>query len=52
MRSIFSLIYVVVGFFVASANNYVLFDTINNAISFFLALLLWPLIFFGVDLHF
>lgn len=52
MRSIFSLVYVVVGFFVASANNYVHFDTLNNAISFALALLLWPLIFFGVDLHF
>lgn len=52
MRSIFSLVYVVVGFFVASANGYVHFDTLPNAISFAAALLLWPLIFFGVDLHF
>jgi hypothetical protein len=52
MRSIFSLVYVVVGFFVASANNYVHFDTLNAAFSFLLALLLWPLILFGVDLHF
>ena len=52
MRSIFSLVYVVVGFFVASANNYVHFDTLNAAFSLLVALLLWPLIFFGVDLHF
>lgn len=52
MRSIFSLVYVVVGFFVASANDYVQFDTLNAAFSFLLALLLWPLIFFGVDLRF
>ena len=52
MRSIFSLVYVVVGFFVASANGYVHFDTLPAALSFVAALLLWPLLFFGVDLHF
>jgi hypothetical protein len=52
MRSIFSLVYVLVGFFVANANNYFHFDTLSNAISFAAALLLWPLIFFGVNLHF
>lgn len=52
MRSIFSLVYVVVGFFVASANNYAHFDTLSAALSFAAAILLWPLIFFGVDLHF
>lgn len=52
MRSIFSLVYVVVGFFVAGNNGYLVFDSLANAISAGAAILLWPLLFFGVDLHF
>ena len=52
MRSILALVYVVVGFFVASGNGYMMFDTLPRALSAFAAILLWPLIFFGVDLHF
>lgn len=52
MRSIASLVYVLIGFFVASAQGYFVLDTLANAISLAAAILLWPLLFFGVDLHF
>ncbi|MEX2587409.1 MAG: hypothetical protein WD602_05370 [Actinomycetota bacterium] len=52
MRSIVSLVYVVVGFFVAGNHGYLIFDTLPSAISAGAAILLWPLLFFGVNLHF
>lgn len=52
MRSIFSLVYVLIGFFVAGNNGYLVFDSLASAISAGAAILLWPLLFFGVDLRF
>ncbi len=51
MRSILALVYVVVGFFVAGAQGYLVFDTLPHALSAFAGILLWPLLFFGVDLR-
>ncbi len=52
MRSIVSLVYVVLGFFVAGSRGYLMFDTIEHVLSAGLAIILWPLLFFGVDLQF
>ena len=52
MRSIFSLVYVVVGFFVAQGHGYLVFDTLPHALSAGAAILLWPLLFLGVNLRF
>ncbi|HVL51802.1 MAG TPA: hypothetical protein VM754_09930 [Actinomycetota bacterium] len=52
MRSIFSLVYVVIGFFVAGNYGYLVFDSLLNALSAGAAIILWPLLFFGVDLRF
>lgn len=52
MKSVVALVYVVVGFFVAGSQGYLLFDTLQRAVSAGAAILLWPLLFFGVDLHF
>ena len=46
------LIYVAVGIFVAASKNY--FDnleTVKRVASAILAILLWPLLLLGVDLH-
>jgi hypothetical protein len=45
-----SLIYVIVGAFVAGADNY--FDrlgSLGRVLSALLAILLWPLLLFGID---
>jgi hypothetical protein len=52
MRSIVGLVYVVAGFFVASSHGYLMFDTLGHAVSACVAVILWPLIFLGVNLHF
>jgi hypothetical protein len=47
-----SVIYIIVGLFVASNENYL--DNVNSVrevISAILAVLLWPLVLIGVDFH-
>ena len=52
MSGIFSLVYVVVGFFVSQNHGYIMFDTLPHAVSAGAAILLWPLLFLGVNLQF
>ncbi len=52
ISTIIFLVYVALGIFVARANNYM--DNLGNLrriISMVLAVLLWPLVLLGVDLH-
>lgn len=49
--SLGGLIWVVVGFFVAIQYGYNSFTDISRILSFILAVLLWPLLFLGVNLH-
>lgn len=50
--SIFTLIYIVFGIVIAFNNGYfVRLDSISTLLSAFLAIILWPLILFGVNLH-
>lgn len=51
MRSVFSLVYVLVGFFVAQGQGYLAFDTMPHALSAFAAILLWPLLLLGMNLR-
>lgn len=52
MRSIISIVYVLIGFFVASGQGYFMLDTLPHALSFAAAVVLWPLLFLGVNLRF
>jgi hypothetical protein len=46
------IIYVAVGIFVAASRDYLEnLDTIKRALSALLAILLWPLLLLGIDLH-
>lgn len=50
--SILTIVYIIVGAFVAGANDY--FERLGSfqpIISALLAILLWPLVLLGVDLH-
>ena len=48
----FGLIYIIIGFIVAINRGYLVnITTIGSLISALLAILLWPLLFFGVSLH-
>jgi hypothetical protein len=50
--SLIGLIYVVVGIIVAANKNYLdNVDTVERIVSGLLAIVLWPLLFIGVDLH-
>jgi hypothetical protein len=50
--SIVSLVYVVVGVFVASSHHYFAHvTTLKPLLSAVLAVLLWPLLLLGIDLH-
>jgi hypothetical protein len=50
--SIGSLIYVVIGAIVASAHHYFAnADTLRPVVSAALAVVLWPLVLLGIDLH-
>jgi hypothetical protein len=51
MRSVFSLVYVVVGFFVAQGQGYLAFDSLPHALSAVAAILLWPLLLLGMNLR-
>ena len=44
--------YVVVGGFVANTHGYLMFGTLMHSLSAVLAIALWPLLFFGVNLQF
>ncbi len=51
-RKLLGLIYVAIGIFVAASKDYLdNLDTINRVLSALLAILLWPLLLLGVDLH-
>ncbi len=51
-RKLLVLIYVVIGVFVAASKDYLEnLDTVKRVISAVLAILLWPLLLLGVDLH-
>jgi hypothetical protein len=46
------LVYLIVGVVIASTHDYFKnFDTVKRVISALLAVLLWPLVLLGVDLH-
>ena len=46
------LIYLVIGVVIAATHDYFKhFDTVKRVISALLAVLLWPLVLLGVDLH-
>jgi hypothetical protein len=46
------LIYLIIGVVIAATHDYFKnFDTVKRVISAILAVLLWPLVLLGVDLH-
>ena len=46
------LIYVAIGIFVAASKDYFEnLETLERVLSAFLAILLWPLLLLGIDLH-
>lgn len=50
--SIFTLIYIVFGVIIAANNGYFAsLNSIPTLISAFLAIILWPLILLGINLH-
>jgi hypothetical protein len=49
--SLLGLIYVLVGIYVAFANDYVTVRVVKIILSALLAVFLWPLVLLGVDLH-
>ena len=51
-RKLLGLIYVAVGIFLAASKDYFEnLDTVKRVFSALLAILLWPLLLLGVDLH-
>jgi len=52
VRTILSIVYIVIGFVVAATHHYfVHLTTIRPIASAIFAVLLWPLVLFGVSLH-
>ncbi len=49
--SLGSIIWLVFGLVVAGQHGYAVFTNISQILSFILAVLLWPLLFFGANLH-
>ena len=49
--SLLGLIYVLVGIYIAFAENYIGLRLIKLVLSALLAIFLWPLVLLGVDLH-
>ena len=46
------LIYLIIGVVIAATHDYLKnFDTVKRVISALLAVVLWPLVLLGVDLH-
>jgi len=51
-RKLLGLIYVAIGIFVAQSKDYFEnLETVKRIVSAVLAILLWPLLLLGVDLH-
>jgi hypothetical protein len=50
-NSIFSLLYLIIGFFVAINYGYAAISNISSLLSFLLAVMLWPAILLGLSLH-
>ena len=51
-RRLLYLIYLVIGLVIASTHHYLRnLDTIRRFLSAILAIILWPLILLGIDLH-
>ena len=50
-NSIFSLVYTIVGFFVAINYGYAVITNLSTLLSFLLAVMLWPAVLLGVSLH-
>jgi len=51
-RKLLGLIYVAIGIFVAQSKDYLEnLETLKRIVSAVLAILLWPLLLLGVDLH-
>ena len=51
-RKLLGLIYVAIGIFLAASKDYLEnLDTLKQILSALLAVLLWPLLLLGVDLH-
>lgn len=48
--SLGTVVYLIVGLVVALSNGYGITD-VSSLVSFLLALFLWPLVLFGIDLH-
>ena len=49
--SLLGLIYVLVGIYVAFAEDYIALRIVKLVLSALLAIFLWPLVLLGVDLH-
>jgi hypothetical protein len=49
--SLFGLIYLAIGVVVALTNGYNSVAGVSEILSLVIAVLLWPALFFGVDLH-
>ena len=51
-RKLLGLIYVAIGVFVAASKDYLdNLETLKRVVSAVLAILLWPLLLLGIDLH-
>jgi hypothetical protein len=51
-RKLLGLIYVAIGIFLAQSKDYLEnLDTVKRVVSAVLAILLWPLLLLGVNLH-
>ena len=51
-RKLLGLIYLAIGVFVASSKDYLHnLETVKRVLSAVLAILLWPLLLLGIDLH-
>jgi hypothetical protein len=52
LRNILMVVYLVIGVVVASSNHYFTdLNSLTSVLSALLAVVLWPLILFGVSLH-
>ncbi len=52
LRKVLGLVYLIVGAIVANAHHYFRgLDSVKPVLSAILAVLLWPLVLFGVSLH-
>ena len=51
-RKLLGLVYVAIGIFLAASKDYLEnLETIKRVLSALLAILLWPLLLLGIDLH-